>query len=91
MVYARESASVSNFALRITNKLNPRADTQDDSGLLFSEGETNVNGWRLTVEESLGRLKWKYCGSDDKCVPRAEVTASKYYLGQSMGCSFSGL
>ncbi|KAL4805338.1 terpenoid cyclases/protein prenyltransferase alpha-alpha toroid [Aspergillus unguis] len=69
------------YSLTITERLNPQShlDNKNDSSL--SAKETSPEGWRLTVEEPLGRLKWIYLRTEEERRAHPQDNASKFYLG----------
>ncbi|KAL4915397.1 terpenoid cyclases/protein prenyltransferase alpha-alpha toroid [Aspergillus aurantiobrunneus] len=75
----------SEFALRINDRLHGQVITQrlsdSNAELPFSARRTNLSGWRLTVEDGLGRLKWKYLKSNEECIAQPQNQPSRFYLG----------
>ncbi|RDW81312.1 Terpene cyclase family member [Aspergillus mulundensis] len=65
------------YALKVRDPVKP---FQDGNGP-FSTQKTGLDGWRLTVEEGLARLKWKYLRSDQERAEYPQDPASKFYLG----------
>ncbi|KAL4931707.1 terpenoid cyclases/protein prenyltransferase alpha-alpha toroid [Aspergillus undulatus] len=76
----------SKYALKVTNRLEsqPCPDLYDAADGPFSAQKTSLEGWRLTVEEGLGRLKWKYLTSEKERIAHPQDAASRFYLGLSI-------
>ncbi|KAL4902244.1 hypothetical protein BDW74DRAFT_186967 [Aspergillus multicolor] len=69
----------SKYALKVRDRL--QAFHVQDGDDPFSAQKTSRDGWRLTVEEDLGRLKWKYLRSDHERAARPQDMTSRFYLG----------
>lgn len=70
--------------MRFIKKVNPQQDDKRDPDFPFSSSATDLEGWRLKVEDGYGRLKWNYCSSEEQRSAQPQDSASKYYLGLPM-------
>ncbi|KAK1142056.1 hypothetical protein N8T08_008262 [Aspergillus melleus] len=72
----------SDYALRTTKKLDPQPQLKagNNPEYPFSSRATSLDGWRLTVEDGLGRLKWKYLTTDAERDAQPQDKTSKFFL-----------
>lgn len=68
------------YALEINGQVSPQAEKEKNSESPFSARSTALDGWRLTVEEGLGRLKWKYLATDAERSAQPQDRTSRFFL-----------
>ncbi|KAL3479239.1 terpenoid cyclases/protein prenyltransferase alpha-alpha toroid [Aspergillus californicus] len=69
----------SELTLKVRNRVK-ETGSKSDAATPFSARKTSLDGWRLTVEEGLGRLKWRYLRPGIKRRSQPQDTASQFFL-----------
>ncbi|PLB50866.1 terpene synthase [Aspergillus steynii IBT 23096] len=68
------------YSLKITGQVSPEPETSQTPGYPLSARSTTLDGWRLTVEEGLGRLKWKYLATEAERNAQPQDKTSRFFL-----------
>ena len=74
------------YSLKITGRVSHEPENSQSSGYPLSARSTSLDGWRLTVEGGLGRLKWKYLATDEERDAHPQDKTSRFFLDLPIVC-----